>query len=78
MAIIVTFCSLYAAQPLQPLFQSGFHLTPIQALLFTTLMMAPLGIASLFYGYLLDAETICTRNILDYFSLLEKCNSGLK
>ena len=54
-ATIVTFCSLYAAQPLQPLFQSEFHLTPIQALLFTTLMMAPLGIAPLFYGYLLEA-----------------------
>ena len=52
---VVTFCSLYAAQPIQPLFQTEFQLTSIQALLFTTLMMAPLGIAPLFYGYLLEA-----------------------
>lgn len=52
---MVTFCSLYAAQPIQPLFQAEFSLTHFQALLFTTLMMAPLGIAPLFYGYILEA-----------------------
>jgi YNFM family putative membrane transporter len=51
----VTFCSLYAAQPIQPLFQSEFQLTHFQAILFTTLMMAPLGVAPLFYGYLLES-----------------------
>ncbi|MGW8193383.1 MAG: MFS transporter [Desulforhopalus sp.] len=52
---IVTFCSLYAAQPIQPLFKSEFALSNFQAILFTTLMMAPLGIAPLFYGYLLES-----------------------
>ena len=52
---IVTFCSLYAAQPIQPLFQHEFQLSHFQAILFTTLMMAPLGIAPLFYGYLLES-----------------------
>lgn len=52
---VVTFCSLYAAQPIQPLFQHEFHLTDFQAILFTTLMMAPLGVAPLFYGYLLES-----------------------
>jgi YNFM family putative membrane transporter len=52
---IVTFCSLYAAQPIQPLFQQEFQLTDFQAILFTTLMMAPLGVAPLFYGYLLES-----------------------
>lgn len=52
---IVTFCSLYAAQPIQPLFKSEFGLSNFQAILFTTLMMAPLGIAPLFYGYLLES-----------------------
>jgi YNFM family putative membrane transporter len=52
---IVTFCSLYAAQPIQPLFQSEFGLSHLQAILFTTLMMAPLGVAPLFYGYLLES-----------------------
>ena len=51
----VTFCSLYAAQPIQPLFQFEFHLSNFQAILFTTLMMAPLGVAPLFYGFLLEA-----------------------
>jgi YNFM family putative membrane transporter len=54
-ATIVTFCSLYAAQPIQPLFQQEFQLTDFQAILFTTLMMAPLGVAPLFYGYLLES-----------------------
>lgn len=54
-ATVVTFCSLYAAQPIQPLFQYEFHLSSFQAILFTTLMMAPLGIAPLFYGYLLES-----------------------
>jgi YNFM family putative membrane transporter len=55
LATIVTFCSLYAAQPIQPLFQQEFQLTDFQAILFTTLMMAPLGVAPLFYGYLLES-----------------------
>ncbi len=52
---VVTFCSLYAAQPIQPLFQQEFQLSSFQALLFTTLMMAPLGVAPLFYGYVLES-----------------------
>jgi len=51
---IITICSLYAAQPIQPVFQQEFHLTHLQALLFTTLMMFPLGVAPLFYGFLLE------------------------
>ncbi len=54
-ATIVTFCSLYAAQPIQPLFKEEFQLSEFQAILFTTLMMAPLGVAPLFYGYLLES-----------------------
>jgi YNFM family putative membrane transporter len=52
---VVTFCLLYAAQPIQPLFQHEFQLSHFQAILFTTLMMAPLGVAPLFYGYLLES-----------------------
>lgn len=54
-ATIVTFCSLYAAQPIQPVFKSEFQLSHLQAILFTTLMMAPLGVAPLVYGYLLES-----------------------
>jgi MFS transporter, YNFM family, putative membrane transport protein len=51
---ILTICSLYAAQPIQPVFQQEFSLSRLQAILFTTLMMMPLGVAPLFYGYLLE------------------------
>jgi MFS transporter, YNFM family, putative membrane transport protein len=53
-ATILTICSLYAAQPIQPVFQQEFSLNRLQAILFTTLMMLPLGIAPLFYGFLLE------------------------
>jgi MFS transporter, YNFM family, putative membrane transport protein len=52
---IITFCSLYAAQPIQPVFQQEFGLSPLQAILFTTLMMLPLGCAPMFYGVLLES-----------------------
>ncbi len=52
---IITICSLYAAQPIQPVFQEEFQLSNFQALLFTTLMMFPLGVAPLFYGFLLES-----------------------
>ena len=52
---IITFCSLYAAQPIQPVFQQQFSLTSFQAILFTTLMMLPLGFAPMFYGVLLES-----------------------
>ena len=55
---ILTICSLYAAQPIQPVFQDEFHLTGLQATLFTTLMLAPLGLAPLFYGYILESFPI--------------------
>jgi YNFM family putative membrane transporter len=54
-ASCITICSLYAAQPIQPVFQSEFQLSNLQAILFTTLMMAPLGFAPLFYGCLLES-----------------------
>ncbi|MBU1564542.1 MAG: MFS transporter [Proteobacteria bacterium] len=54
-ATVVTFCSLYAAQPIQPVFKSEFQLSNFQAILFTTLMLAPLGVAPLVYGYLLES-----------------------
>lgn len=54
-ATCITIGSLYAAQPIQPVFQSEFQLSNLQAILFTTLMMAPLGFAPLFYGCLLES-----------------------
>ncbi len=70
---VVTFCSLYAAQPIQPLFQHEFQLSDFQAILFTTLMMAPLGVAPLFYGYLLESFSakVMVRWALFFLGILE-------
>lgn len=72
-ATIVTFCSLYAAQPIQPVFKSEFQLSHLQAILFTTLMMAPLGVAPLVYGYLLEAFSakVMLRWALFFLGILE-------
>ncbi|MCP3850089.1 MAG: MFS transporter [Gammaproteobacteria bacterium] len=59
---ILTLCSLYAAQPIQPVFQEEFNLSQLQAILFTSLMMLPLGLAPLFYGYIL--ENFCTKQMI--------------
>ena len=70
---VITFCSLYAAQPIQPLFQQEFALTPFQAILFTTLMMLPLGFAPMFYGVLLESFSarIIVRLALLFLGVLE-------
>lgn len=61
---ILTLCSLYAAQPIQPVFQHEFGLNQLQAILFTSLMMLPLGLAPLFYGYIL--ENFCTKQMISW------------
>lgn len=64
---VLTICTLYAAQPIQPLFESEFHLSRFQAVVFTTAIMLPLGIAPIFYGFLLEtlsAKTMLKRAIL--------------
>lgn len=70
---ILTICSLYAAQPIQPVFQAEFQLSNLQAILFTTLIMAPLGIAPLFYGFLLEAYSarVLLRGAVFLLALLE-------
>ncbi|PIE60819.1 MAG: MFS transporter, partial [Desulfobulbus propionicus] len=65
---VITFCSLYAAQPIQPTFQQEFNLSPFQAILFTTLMMAPLGFAPLVYGIIL--ESFSAKRLVRYAILL--------
>ncbi|WP_051305703.1 MFS transporter [Desulfogranum mediterraneum] len=70
---VITFCSLYAAQPIQPVFQQEFALSSLQAILFTTLMMLPLGIAPLFYGVLLESFSarLLLRSAILILGLLE-------
>ncbi|MDR0673734.1 MAG: MFS transporter [Zoogloeaceae bacterium] len=52
-AILVLF-TLYAAQPIQPLFKEQFALSDLQAVIFTTVIMLPLGVAPILYGYILE------------------------
>lgn len=59
---ILTLCTLYAAQPIQPLFEEEFSLTRFEAVIFTTVIMLPLGFAPIFYGFLL--ETIPAKQML--------------
>jgi YNFM family putative membrane transporter len=54
---IFVLCTLYAAQPIQPLFKEEFALNGFQAVIFTTVIMFPLGIAPLFYGYILEKRS---------------------
>jgi len=70
---VITFCSLYAAQPIQPVFQHEFGLTSLQAILFTTLMMLPLGFAPMFYGVLLErlSARLIVRTAILLLGLLE-------
>ena len=53
---------LYAPQPLLPVLTTPFDVTETQAAMLMTLSMLPLGLAPLFYGYLL--EGISARHML--------------
>lgn len=55
---ILTLCTLYAVQPIQPLFEQEFSLTRFEAVIFTTAIMLPLGIAPIFYGYFLESFSL--------------------
>jgi YNFM family putative membrane transporter len=49
-------------QPIQPLFEQEFGLDRFQAIIFTTVIMFPLGFAPIFYGYFL--ETLSSKILL--------------
>lgn len=66
-ASVMTFSSLYAPQPIQPLIGAEFGISMSRVSLLTTAAMIPLAIAPIFYGYLLEA--VSARRIL-MFSLL--------
>ena len=72
---ILALCTLYAVQPIQPLFEKEFSLSRFEAVIFTTVIMLPLGFAPIFYGYIL--ETVSTkfflRNAILMLGLLELC-----
>jgi YNFM family putative membrane transporter len=51
---VMTLFTLYAAQPIQPMFKEQFALGDLQAVIFTTVIMLPLGVAPILYGYILE------------------------
>lgn len=61
---ILTLCTLYAVQPIQPLFEKEFHLSRFEAVIFTTAIMFPLSFAPIVYGYIL--ETVSSKIFLRY------------
>jgi len=72
---ILTLCTLYAVQPIQPLFEKEFNLSRFEAVIFTTVIMLPLGFAPIFYGYILEtfSSKLFLRNAVLILGLLELC-----
>ena len=74
---IFTLCTLYAVQPIQPLFEKEFDLSRFEAVIFTTVIMLPLGFAPIFYGYILEtfSSKLFLRNAVLMLGILELCFS---
>ena len=72
---ILTLCTLYAVQPIQPLFEKEFNLSRFEAVIFTTVIMLPLGFAPIFYGYILEtlSSKLFLRNAILILGVLELC-----
>jgi YNFM family putative membrane transporter len=51
---VVVFCVLYMPQPILPLLALEFGVSRTEAALITAVVMVPLGIAPIFYGYVAD------------------------
>ncbi len=54
-ATFVAFCALYAPQPILPGLALEFDLSPSDASLLISATLLPLGLAPIFYGYLIEA-----------------------
>jgi YNFM family putative membrane transporter len=72
---ILTLCTLYAVQPIQPLFEKEFSLSRFEAVIFTTVIMLPLGFAPILYGYILEmlSSKHFLRNAVLMLGILELC-----
>lgn len=70
---ILTLCTLYAVQPIQPLFEKEFALSRFEAVIFTTVIMLPLGFAPIVYGYVLEtlSSKLFLRNAVLFLGVLE-------
>jgi len=61
---VAAFCALYAPQPLLALLSQQFQIDPSQTSLLITVTLLPLGLAPIFYGFIL--ESIPSRTLLKY------------
>ncbi|WP_353570409.1 MFS transporter [Candidatus Albibeggiatoa sp. nov. BB20] len=65
----ISFCVLYAPQPLLPLLSEQFNIAPEYTSLLITVTLLPLGVAPVLYGYVLEAMP--SKTLLKYsFTLL--------
>ncbi len=64
----LTTCVMYATQPLGPLFSEILEISKFQASLFTTAILAPLSVAGIVYGYILERFSIKKILIISFFS----------
>ncbi|MCV6638572.1 MFS transporter [Candidatus Albibeggiatoa sp. nov. NOAA] len=71
----ISFCALYAPQPLLAVFSEQFNVAPEYTSLLITVTLIPLGIAPILYGYIL--ESIPSKTLLKYsFTLLAITETG--
>jgi len=54
-ATVLSFCTLYAPQPILPLLSAEFGVSAADSALLVTFTLAPLGLAPIAYGYFLQA-----------------------
>jgi len=54
-ATVLSFCTLYAPQPILPLLGAAFGVSAADSALLITVTLAPLGLAPIVYGYFLQA-----------------------
>lgn len=70
---ILTMSIMYASQPLQPYFEEFLNVSKFKASMFTTAILAPLAIASIFYGFILEKISIkkALISVFGAFGILE-------
>jgi YNFM family putative membrane transporter len=72
---MISFCALYAPQPLLALLSEQFNIAPEYSSLLITVTLLPLGIAPILYGYVLEAMP--SKTLLKYsFTLLAITEMG--
>lgn len=64
----LTLCVMYGVQPIQPIFMEILEISKFEASLFTTSILIPLALASIFYGYILEKFSIKKILVFAFFA----------